>query len=238
MPDYRNRQDGVARSHATRRASALIGNLAGVLLALAVGATPQAAVQTDQSASILSIVPGGRVGQYRHGTYPANGNRTHVGVDIVAPCGTPVLALEDGKVIDRIASDLDPDFSSLGYLVILEHQAAIVGRVFYSLHLHLQSPPSLAATVARGEELGRVGATGHATGCHLHFEIRYFPDRVSNLWQNIYGPRDQRAARHFRENWEDPVTFIARLNRHRTVDAHYPVQTALGRSDPLRSTRN
>ncbi len=184
---------------------------------MSVAAAPQIALGTGEPPSVSFVVPGGRVGQYRHGTYPSNGNRTHVGVDIVAPCGTPVLAFEHGTVIDRIASRSDPDFTSLGYMVILEHATSVVGRVFYSLHLHLQSPPVLAETVARGEELGRVGATGRATGCHLHLEVRYFPDRVSHLWRNIYGPGDQRTARHFRENWEDPVSFIARLERQRQI---------------------
>ena len=165
----------------------------------------------DDQASVALVVPGGRLGQYRHGTYPAHGGRTHIGVDIVAPCGTPVLAPEGGVAIDRIASRSDPDFESLGYMVIIEHPASITGRVFYSLYLHLQGPPVQAEEVARGAELGRVGATGRATGCHLHFEVRYFRDRVSDLWQNIYGPGDQRASRHFRDSWADPVTFLARL---------------------------
>jgi murein DD-endopeptidase MepM/ murein hydrolase activator NlpD len=142
-----------------------------------------------------------------------------MGVDIVAPYGIPVLAPEAGTIVDRIPSRSDPDFPSLGYMAIVEHPATITGRVFYSLYLHLQAPPVPVEHVERGVELGRVGATGHATGCHLHFEIRYFRDRVSPLWKNIYGRGDQRASQHFRENWEDPVTFIARLERERQAAA-------------------
>jgi murein DD-endopeptidase MepM/ murein hydrolase activator NlpD len=169
----------------------------------------------DDTSTVAVVVPGGHVGQYRHGTYPSSGNRTHVGVDIVAPCGSPVLAIESGTVIDRIASRADSDFASLGYMVILRHPASVTGRVHYSLYLHLQGPPTPREQIARGEELGHVGATGHATGCHLHLEVRYFPDRVSARWGNIYGPGDQRDSRYLQENWEDPVAFIARLERER-----------------------
>jgi murein DD-endopeptidase MepM/ murein hydrolase activator NlpD len=98
-------------------------------------------------------------------------------------------------------------------MLIVEHPATLTGRVFYTLYLHLQSPPAQTEHIAQGAELGRVGTTGRATGCHLHFEVRYFRDRVSPLWSNIYGPGDQRASRHFHENWEDPVMFLARLER-------------------------
>jgi murein DD-endopeptidase MepM/ murein hydrolase activator NlpD len=168
---------------------------------------------SDEAVTISRVVPGGRLGAYRHGTYPSRGNRTHIGVDIVAPCGTQIQAPEPGTVIDQIRSPSDPDFESLGYMVIVEHPASLTGRVFYTLYLHLQTPPVRAEHVDRGTELGRVGTTGRSTGCHLHFEVRYFRDRVSSLWQNIYGPGDQRASRHFRENWEEPLTFLARLER-------------------------
>jgi murein DD-endopeptidase MepM/ murein hydrolase activator NlpD len=174
------------------------------------------------SASVAPVVPGGRLGEYRHGTYPSRGKRTHVGVDIVAPCGTPVRAVEEGRILDRIRSRSDPDFSSLGYMVIVEHPASVTGRVFYSLYLHLQSPPKAGERVARGEELGRVGATGRATGCHLHLEVRYFRDRVSPRWKHIYGPGDQRESPHFRDNWEDPVAFIARLPGEPTTTSSVP----------------
>jgi murein DD-endopeptidase MepM/ murein hydrolase activator NlpD len=202
-------------------AAALLGSLARATSE--VSTPPRVA---DERAGVLSVVPEGRVGQYRHGTYPSSGNRTHMGVDIVAPCGTPVLALEAGTVVDRIASRSDPDFRSLGYMVIVEHPASITGRVFYSLYLHLKTPPAPAEQVQRGEELGQVGATGRATGCHLHLEVRYFRARVSWLWGNIYGPGDQRASPHYRENWEDPVAFVARLERG-------PEAAELRRSQPV-----
>jgi len=206
--------------------SAIAARIAlGVVTAIALVAgvaamSPGAA--TAPSAGILAVVPGSHLGEYRHGTYPSSGKRTHVGVDVVAPCGAPVLAPAAGTIVDRIASRTDPDFQSLGYMAIVEHPATSNGRVFYSLYLHLQAPPAPVEHVERGEQLGRVGATGRATGCHVHVEIRYFRDRVSPLWKNIYGPGDQRASRHFRENWEDPVTFIARLERERKAPESQP----------------
>jgi murein DD-endopeptidase MepM/ murein hydrolase activator NlpD len=179
--------------------------------AIATSRAATAGTPADEAASVSRVVPGGRLGVYRHGTYPSRGDRTHVGVDIVAPCGTLVRAPKAGTIIDQIRSPSDPDFESLGYMVIVEHPASLTGRVFYTLYLHLQSAPVRTEHVVQGAELGRVGETGRATGCHLHLEVRYFRDRVSALWQNIYGPGDQRHSRHFHENWEEPVTFLARL---------------------------
>jgi murein DD-endopeptidase MepM/ murein hydrolase activator NlpD len=170
---------------------------------------------SDRSEGISAVVPGGQLGEYRHGTYPSRGNRTHVGVDVVAPCGTPVLAIEDGTIVDRIRSRADPDFASLGYMAIVEHPASVTGRTFYSLYLHLEAPPVAGEHVERGARLGRVGATGRATGCHLHLEVRYFRARVSPVWKHIYGPGDQRTSPHFREKWEDPVAFVAQLEGRR-----------------------
>jgi len=208
-----------------RRTGRQIGIVSLVLAILTSPCSAAAAAATpghgsmEESTGIQAIVPGGRHGEFRHGTFPSLGARTHMGVDIVAPCGSPVRALETGAIVDRIDRRSDPDFASLGYMVIVEHPASLVGRVFYSLYLHFQSPPTAAQTVARGDSLGRVGATGHATGCHVHFEVRYFRDRVSPLWGNIYGPGDQRDSPYMRDNWQDPVPFIARLERLHKVAA-------------------
>jgi murein DD-endopeptidase MepM/ murein hydrolase activator NlpD len=205
---------------------------AAYALALGAGEAGGGSRTPAESAAVASVVPGGRLGEYRHGTYPSRGKRTHAGVDIVAPCGTPVRAVEEGRIVDRIRSRSDPDFSSLGYMAIVEHPSSVTGRVFYSLYLHLQSPPKPDEHVARGQELGRVGVTGRTTGCHLHFEVRYFRGRVSPRWKNIYGPGDQRELPHFRDDWEDPVAFIARLPGEPTAASGLPDRTSASRQDP------
>ena len=52
------------------------------------------------------VVPNGTLGEFRHGTFPSPplGDFTHVGVDIVAPCGSDIYAFADGKVRDIIVT--------------------------------------------------------------------------------------------------------------------------------------
>lgn len=154
----------------------------------------------------LPVVPGGTLGPFQHGTYPSKGDRTHAGVDILAPCGSPVYPLAEGRVVDAIRAPSDPNFDSLGYMVILEHPAA---KAFYTLYLHLQGPPEVGEGnwVSRTTRMGKVGRTGAADACHVHFEVRYFKDRFSPVWRNIYGPGDQRTAEHFKTQWEEPLAF-------------------------------
>jgi murein DD-endopeptidase MepM/ murein hydrolase activator NlpD len=83
----------------------------------------------------------------------------HTGVDYAAARGTPVVAANAGRVA------LVGDFFFPGRLVILDH-----GLGLYTLYFHLDS---VAVTdgelLERGQILGTVGATGRATGAHLHF---------------------------------------------------------------------
>ncbi|MEQ9363564.1 MAG: M23 family metallopeptidase, partial [Leptospirales bacterium] len=87
----------------------------------------------------------------------------HGGLDIAAPRGTPVHASRGGKVI-RVAGDA----KGYGKLVVIEHK---FGYKTYYGHLS-------AILVRKGQKvsadqiIGRVGATGRATGPHLHFEVR------------------------------------------------------------------
>jgi hypothetical protein len=156
------------------------------------------------------VVPGGRLGDFRHGTYPSLGDRTHAGIDIAAPCGTPVYSLSSGVVIDAITSPQDPHWKDLGYMVIIEHDLP-PQRPFYALYLHLQEPPSSSGAVTKGTAIGKVGDTGRADGCHVHFEVRYFRERFHPAWGNIYGPGDQRDSPTLKGSWEDPVSFARRL---------------------------
>ena len=83
----------------------------------------------------------------------------HTGVDYGAPAGTPVVAANDGRVA------LVADYFFPGRLVVLDH-----GLGLYTLYFHLQDVSvETGDRVTRGQVIGSVGATGRATGPHLHF---------------------------------------------------------------------
>jgi murein DD-endopeptidase MepM/ murein hydrolase activator NlpD len=92
----------------------------------------------------------------------------HSGSDYSAPQGTPVVAVNAGKVA------LVAEFFFPGRLVILNH-----GLGLYTAYFHLDT---IAVTegerVERGQTLGTVGATGRATGPHLHFGAQVAGARV------------------------------------------------------------
>ena len=90
------------------------------------------------------------------------GDRFHAGIDLVAPLGTPVHAAAPGYVAWAAPRD------GWGLLVVVAHTDGV--RTFYA-HLS-RIGVRLGAHVATGEPLGLVGATGDATGPHLHFEVR------------------------------------------------------------------
>jgi len=90
--------------------------------------------------------------------------RAHKGVDYAAPVGTPVRATADGTVAFAGVQ------SGYGNVVVLQHHGA-----YSTLYAHLSRfAPRLRAgtTIRQGDTLGFVGATGWATGPHLHYEFR------------------------------------------------------------------
>jgi murein DD-endopeptidase MepM/ murein hydrolase activator NlpD len=87
--------------------------------------------------------------------------RPHRGVDYGAPTGTPVYSSGDGRV-------LESGFSrSNGNYVFVKHDGNIVTRY---LHLHKRLVKK-GQPVSQGQTIGTVGATGLATGPHLHYEF-------------------------------------------------------------------
>jgi murein DD-endopeptidase MepM/ murein hydrolase activator NlpD len=97
----------------------------------------------------------------------------HSGADFASPAGTPVSAPAAGRVV--LARDLY--FS--GLTVIIDHGAGLV-----SLFAHLASLDDtlkLDASIASGDRIGRVGATGRVTGPHLHWATRVGGARVDPL---------------------------------------------------------
>ena len=91
------------------------------------------------------------------------GARFHAGIDLAAPGGTPVAAAKDGTVVRA-----GWRAGGFGQTVELEHEQGVT-----TLYLHLSAVlVKVGQRVSRGTTLGLVGATGDATGPHLHFEVR------------------------------------------------------------------
>jgi murein DD-endopeptidase MepM/ murein hydrolase activator NlpD len=89
----------------------------------------------------------------------------HIGIDYVAPVGTPVVAVAEGSVL------FAGPFRGYGNLIIIQHSG---GYTTHYGHLSAYAPNlTVGSRVQRGQMLGKVGSTGLSTGPHLHFEIRH-----------------------------------------------------------------
>lgn len=94
----------------------------------------------------------------------------HSGVDVAPGAGAPVVAPADGVVV--LAGP--PAFSLEGNLVIIDH-----GMGLNSSFLHLGSVAVRQGhSVRQGQYIGTVGATGRATGPHLHWSVKWNDARL------------------------------------------------------------
>lgn len=111
----------------------------------------------------------GRFGSGR--VYNGRPGGGHSGMDIAAPDGTPVLAPAAGVVT------LADDLYITGGTVLLDH-----GHGVSSNFLHLSRiDVAVGDSVVQGRPIGLVGATGRATGPHLHWGMNWFDVRVDPL---------------------------------------------------------
>ncbi len=102
----------------------------------------------------------GRFGDQRvlNGTKPA----VHYGLDITGPRGAPISAANDGVVV------IARDAYLSGNTVVIWHGAGV-----YTAYFHLDAMAVQAGQrVSRGEPIGALGATGRATGPHLHWGVK------------------------------------------------------------------
>jgi murein DD-endopeptidase MepM/ murein hydrolase activator NlpD len=98
----------------------------------------------------------------------------HQGIDIVADYGTPVHASGDGKVVYcgwNYADGADP-----AWIVIIAHSQSL--ETWYA-HMVPNCPANPGSTVQSGEVIGHEGNTGHSTGAHLHWAVRFNGDFVN-----------------------------------------------------------
>lgn len=123
--------------------------------------------------------------------YASTSNRKrdpHHGVEFQNPFGTSVHAAGDGVVVfadsDKTAK-FSPWNNFYGNVIIIRHAGEM-----YTLYAHLSEIFVLTGSeVKAGDEIGKVGQTGGATGSHLHFEVRkgsdytnYFSTENPELW--------------------------------------------------------
>jgi len=90
-------------------------------------------------------------------------NRMHDGIDIGAKTGTDVVAAAAGKVVYS-----DSKLSGYGNLIIIRHS-----KDMFTAYAHnVRNLVHRGDRVVEGQHIADVGATGRATGPHLHFEVR------------------------------------------------------------------
>lgn len=102
-------------------------------------------------------------GRFSWGTFENafGGGRSHEGQDLLAGCGEPVVAAMSGRVTEN-------EFEGAAGNLLVVRVAS--GENYAYMHLQAPAGPKVGERVSAGEPVGRVGQTGRASTCHLHFE--------------------------------------------------------------------
>jgi murein DD-endopeptidase MepM/ murein hydrolase activator NlpD len=181
-----------ARALAAQRAAyaAAARNKAALARALRAAAAAQRSLQNKIDALIAAQYSHGNIPSAYNGTliWPMAGQVTqefgctgviyepplgscphfHQGIDIVAPYGTPIHASGSGTVVYcgwNYADGADP-----AWIVIIAHSAAL--QTWYA-HMIPGCPVGSGGHVSSGQVIGHEGNTGHSTGAHLHWAVRF-----------------------------------------------------------------
>jgi murein DD-endopeptidase MepM/ murein hydrolase activator NlpD len=95
--------------------------------------------------------------------YGPRGRRHHDGIDIPAPKGTPIVAVDKGVVIYS-----NNGIRGYGNMIVIAHSDEI-----FTVYAHnKKNKVDKGDKVRKGQQIAEVGNTGRSTGPHLHFEIR------------------------------------------------------------------
>lgn len=163
------------REHALRRVRSQRRDLEGDLSALS------KKIEKQLSQSSGPTLPAGPIRGGSSGfIWPVNGTitsgfgprwgRTHEGLDIAAPGGTPIRAAKAGTIAFASYN------GGYGNYTCIEHGGGLA-----TCYAHQQGFARTSGSVSQGTVIGYVGTTGHSTGNHLHFEVRINGSAVDPL---------------------------------------------------------
>ena len=113
----------------------------------------------------------GRFGSQR--VYQGKPGPYHSGLDIAQPTGTPYKAPADG-VVTLVAQD---PFTLEGNLLMIDHGMGLNSAFLHSATIVVRE----GQRVRQGQYLGTIGATGRATGPHLHWSLKWRDSRLDPL---------------------------------------------------------
>ena len=158
-------------------------------------------VERDQMRAAHGVISG--MTKFSHGfIWPAKGRisgvygsqrilngkprRPHLGVDIAAPEGTPIIAAGDGTVVL-----VHEDMFFTGKTVLIDH-----GLGVGTTYTHMSAiDVKLDESVKKGQQIGRIGKTGRATGPHLHWGLTWRGLRLDPAL--LIGDNPQTAKHNF-----------------------------------------
>jgi murein DD-endopeptidase MepM/ murein hydrolase activator NlpD len=110
--------------------------------------------------------------------YAGEPGAPHGGVDVARPTGTPVVAPADGVVI--LAAEAP--FTLEGNLLMIDHGMGLNSAMLHLSRIDVHE----GDRVTRGQLVGAIGATGRATGAHLHWGMKWRDERIDP--QLLAGP--------------------------------------------------
>jgi murein DD-endopeptidase MepM/ murein hydrolase activator NlpD len=139
------------------------GTLLFVMTGTATEVAPSAATATDLGQTPALRWPLTTIHILIGSPFGARWGKPHEGIDLPAPVGTPVFAAADGRVVYAGAA-----IRGYGNLIVLKHAGNLLTAYAHNSVLLVSQGQSVRA----GDRIALVGQSGHATGPHLHFEVR------------------------------------------------------------------
>jgi murein DD-endopeptidase MepM/ murein hydrolase activator NlpD len=127
------------------------------------GGTPAPAPTPAPPTTGAYVFPVAGPHTFGDGIGAARGGRSHQGQDIMAACGTPLVAISRAKV-KRVKYQ-----GAAGNYVVIRNKKLKQDYVY--AHLATRAPVRKGQVVQPGQQIGTVGQTGNASACHLHFEL-------------------------------------------------------------------